>query len=151
MTQFSSGKHDKLTADPWPIQGYWPDGGKGGRYAYPFTFQDVREFRREPRPEFDRPLNNPANPILAELRRVIGLGAEPRGQYQVFLNGLVETGTPNGIDQIIANAIGPNPEGYGHVLAWNWDWEQRPKIEGWRYHARKVLTRLTRLNGENDE
>lgn len=117
---YSSGKHDKLTADPWPIQGYWPDGGKGGRYAYPFTFQDVREFRREPRPEFDRPLTNPVNPVLVSFREDMlnarmGQEENQRDDYEWL--------------------IGPDWENYWqeHVTAEQID------------HARRVLERLARL------
>lgn len=120
---YSSGKHDKLTADPWPIQAYWPDGGKGGRYAYPFTFQDVREFRREPRPEFDRPLTNPANPILSAFREDMlnarmGQAENQRDDYEWL--------------------TGPDWENYWqeHVTA-----EHVEHVE----HVRRVLERLANL------
>lgn len=58
MMQYSSGRHENLT-DPKPWVG--ADGSRRSRYSRYAP-------RREPRPEFERPLSNPANPILAYAR-----------------------------------------------------------------------------------
>lgn len=75
MTAFSSGKHEKLTADPTPVA-YRP---KVRRYSGVITSRENRTklpmhtvmpetYVFEPRAEFDRPLTNPTNPILAAMR-----------------------------------------------------------------------------------
>lgn len=64
MTQFSSGKHAKLTADPEPFVD-----SVGTRWEPPKAWRDEVW---APRPEFDRPLTNPANPALAMFRQMHG-------------------------------------------------------------------------------
>jgi len=58
---YSSGKHDKLTADPEP----WGQGG--AHYPNP-GWLNGGKLKYSPRPEFDRPLTNPANRILSQFR-----------------------------------------------------------------------------------
>lgn len=59
---FSSGKHEKLTADPQPyINGHL------NRQDHPFV-GGCCTTRFQPRPFYDRPLTNPANPILEDVR-----------------------------------------------------------------------------------
>lgn len=65
MTQYSSGKHDRLTADPTPYVHSGPMGYES-RTDYRECLVCFTSFK--PRPEFDRPLTNPANPILAGIR-----------------------------------------------------------------------------------
>lgn len=77
MSLYSSGKHEKLIADPEP----WAYAHNSKPGPGPFGTPDRAATRWDkamlyfPRPEFDRPLSNPANPILVELRRK--LAAEP--------------------------------------------------------------------------
>lgn len=63
MSQFSSGKQEKLSGDPRP---WLSTHGLGGRWSHEARDRENDLFR--PRPEFDRPLTNPANPILQSIR-----------------------------------------------------------------------------------
>lgn len=63
MTIYSSGKHEKLTADPEPWKNLSAHGGR-----WPHESRDPLNDALRPRPEFDRPLTNPANPILSAFR-----------------------------------------------------------------------------------
>lgn len=63
MTIYSSGKHEKLTADPQPWKNLSAHGGR-----WPHESRDPLNDALRPRPEFDRPLNNPANPVLRDVR-----------------------------------------------------------------------------------
>lgn len=115
---YSSGKHEKLTADPQPYVDQWdidrsPDGDPAG-----FDF-DVW-FSYSPRPEFDRPLANPANPVLVEFR------AEA-GQHYPFRDDLAWW-----VLCLNADPSTFRTDGYG------WSEEH---ID----HARRVLKRLARL------
>lgn len=67
MTQFSSGKHGKLIADSYPYRvvfGPWA----GARMQAP----QAGMTNYEPRPDLDRPLTNPANPVLRLFRNSPG-------------------------------------------------------------------------------
>lgn len=63
----SSGKHAKLTTDPKPWVHDCGDAGCdiAGKHYADRTETDILAGH----PEFDRPLANPANPILVELRK----------------------------------------------------------------------------------
>ncbi len=60
---FSSGKKERVTADPTPWQHVHCD-GDDSRAPYKPDFR----FVHRPRPEFDRSLTNPVNPILSDFR-----------------------------------------------------------------------------------
>jgi len=61
---YSSGKHKQLTTDKKPWLNVDSHGGR-----WPHGAQDPQHDLWRPRSEFDRPPNNPVNPILAEYRR----------------------------------------------------------------------------------
>jgi hypothetical protein len=82
MSAYSSGKHTAVTADPEPWLG--ADGSRRARYSR-FAPQYL------PRPEYARPLTNPANSWLGEFRndwetnRWLGDG---QGQIRVWIGGM---------------------------------------------------------------
>lgn len=108
MTQYSSGKYgDTITADPMP----WRSQCCGLRW--PTIADDPENNTFDPRPEFDRPLTNPANPVLEYVREV--------SDKEHAVNWLLH-------------------EFNWDTDRWVWDgWQVNPEhIE----HARKVLSRL---------
>ncbi|KQO98468.1 hypothetical protein [Leifsonia sp. Leaf264] len=78
MAAFSSSKHDIVNADPYPLvdgDGHRhsrPDGGTAVPESGPNAGHWVEiggpSMKVSPRPEFFRPLTNPANPILEAFR-----------------------------------------------------------------------------------
>lgn len=64
---FSSGKRGHLNSDPQPYRcTECRPGSVGERMAAPLIWCGFDVF--DPRPEYDQPLSNPANPILSDLR-----------------------------------------------------------------------------------
>lgn len=68
MNLYSSGKHAHLTADPHP----WLEPASGSRYLTRYAYLTGERRIYAPRPEFNRPLTNPANPALAMFRQMHG-------------------------------------------------------------------------------
>ncbi|UOE45939.1 hypothetical protein [Agromyces larvae] len=114
MTPFSSGRHARLTADPHP----WIE-RTSSRYltADAYYSGEPREFR--PRPEFDRPLTNPANPIRREYRASLAADI-PYTDPESWLANL--------------DSLEPGSDA--------WKWRDEPDTLD---HAERVLTRLAAL------
>ena len=68
MTQFSSGKHEKISVDPFPYRNRATADPFASRWKRLDREITADRYILDPRPEFDRPLTNPANPILAHYR-----------------------------------------------------------------------------------
>lgn len=99
IMRYSSGKHRQLTGDPFPIltaHGHRyslpEDGvalaGDGENAGHWVEFTGAGALR--PRLEFDQPLNNPENPLLASLRRMSAddTSDELVGRARVYLTSL---------------------------------------------------------------
>lgn len=118
---YSSGKHRVVNADPTPWVG--ADGSRRARYS---RFAP----RFDPRPEFDRPLTNEANPILGAFRKhreaVREAGFEPTRVLLSELDQMVP-----GRDNIDTSA------------------EDDRVTSDQINHARRILTRLANLTKEN--
>lgn len=113
MALFSS--RPPFNDDPWP---YIAPGGS--RHAHPGTINFGERLVYNPRPEFDRPQNNPTNLILARLRE------------EWSTPGRHENDLALCADRVLASCV----EESEAVLYYNGD-----EID----HARRVLTRLARF------
>lgn len=115
MSQFSSGKHEKLTADTHPYRvvfGPWA----GARMQAP----QAGMTDHDPRPDFDRPLINPANPILQSIRDQGWSNLNGAGKWNELAGWLRWLGDES------------------HKIFY---WQSLESIA----HARRVLTRLANL------
>lgn len=113
---FSSGAQEKVNADPMP----WLYDGFRATESMAKSQSKWSTVWRDPRPEFDRPLTNPANLILREWRSAIADGLDFTEPADVLAR--LEDMTP-GSD------------------AWFWRDRNPAALE----HAERVLSRLARL------
>lgn len=117
MTLYSS--REPFNVDPAPYYGPW------GRSAIPGGGFEGEALSFEPRPEYDRPQNNPTNPILTDIRKNRPEGVSWTKMLKHY----------NWVTFAAAHYITE-------------DWE-RITDESQIDHARKVLTRLAALKEES--
>lgn len=96
-------------------------------------------------------MNSHDNPILADFREYIAEASDSSVKWsaEYWIVGIDEDESGNyeltaaaHVFHAIENALGENPEGYGHMRAWNIERERDTQAQEWRDHAKRVLEKL---------